>query len=171
MRSILVILVVLIPLIVSKMSFGASGDSVDKFNSMSKLIMISRDHGQVFIFGRWSGVADTRSRILIPKTNTAYVICDRQAMTCSETLALFYSPDEIDRIPYKKHDKLIEISHKYRIIEWTSSAILARDETKSAGIDLKISLSDERVERIYRETGAEGAKTGKPDVFRHWVLK
>lgn len=145
--------------------------SGDEFSSMSKLIMQTPDGSEVFITGRWSAIADTSSTIPIPKTNTVNVICKKESMTCSESIAMFFGPDEIDRNPYPEDDMIIKVLHDYRVIEWTSTAIFARDENASMDTGLRISLTDERVQRICREIKeGQGASEGQ-DVFRQWALE
>lgn len=149
--------------------------SGDEFSSMSKSVMQTPDRNELFITGRWAAVADTGDKIPIPKANTVNVICKKKSMTCTETVAMFYGPDEIDQKPYPQDDMIIKMSYEYRVVEWTSTAVFARWKAAATDTGLRISLPDERVQRICRETkeGSEsgGNQEGGQDVFRQWVLE
>jgi hypothetical protein len=162
-----VIFIVLLLLIIPSMSFG------EEITSPKKLILKRSLFDEVFFAGRWSIIADTSSGILlhIPKINTVEGFCYKETKTCKESLALFYGPDESDKMPFTKNGNLVTDFHEYRIIEWTSTTIYARAEYDIADIELRISLPDKRIERIYRETKARGSKVSNPDILYHWILK
>jgi hypothetical protein len=128
--------------------------------------------------GRWSTLTDTGSFILIPKINTIDAYCERASMTCNESIALLYSPEEIDQKPVVSYSgastgdgNLFVISQTYNIVDWTPKYIRATAETRVADIELIIWLSNETVEKRYRETQARGNEMSDPSIFRHWVLQ
>jgi hypothetical protein len=158
MPGILVLFVLLVTPALRSISFA------DNYSSMSKIIMYEEHGAELLIIGRWEAVADTGYIIPIPKTNTVNIVCDQETMTCTESLAMFYGPDEIEKKPYGDEGRIVKVTFEYQVVEWTTTALFARLDTGSTDIGLRISLPDERVERTCREKG-------NPDVYRHWILE
>jgi len=89
-------------------------------------------------------------------------------MTCTETIALLFGPD--DKTP-DGVSRLFLQTNDYKVIEWSSTTIVARENAPVADIELRISLADRSAERSSRETKARGSETANPGISRHWVLE
>jgi hypothetical protein len=117
--------------------------------------------------GRWKAISQQKIEML-PPINTVVGHCNKKTLTCSETLALYYRPD--DRTP-SGDPYLYPQTHDYRVIEWTSTRIIAREEAPVADIEIRISLVDKSIERSAKETTARGSMTADPNISRHWILE
>lgn len=118
--------------------------------------------------GRWRALVK-KENPLIPELNSVKVICNKNTMTCVESMALLFT--EKDKVPTPMEGFLAPQSNKYKVLEWTSELIRAREEAPVADIELRISLGDKSVERSFRETTARGVSTSNPNNVQHWVLE
>ena len=118
--------------------------------------------------GRWHALVKKQNP-LIPELNSVTVICNKNTMICIESMALLFT--ERDKVATPMEGFLAPQSNKFKVVEWTSSLIRAREEAPVADIELRISLGDKSVERSFSETTARGVTTSNPHNVQHWVLE
>ena len=118
--------------------------------------------------GRWRRIS-TRPSINAPTINTVRVECDRARRVCEELMANVLQP--FDDPLGKVNDRYLFVGETiFKVLEWSSTLIMARAEQPAVDIDLRISLADKSAERTLRETGARGAQGADPSRVDQWVL-
>jgi hypothetical protein len=140
--------------------------ALDTVESPSKLISLSEDY--VFVTGRWKRVASTAKFAVVPRINTVSILCDKRSMTCQETIANLFTPEEVS---YLKTNLLLSNEGVYKIVEWSNQIIHAKYVTFVADFELRISVKDGFAERRYRETKARGDQTADPTIYAEWILE
>jgi hypothetical protein len=146
----------------------ASCSDFDGIRSPSKRIDVDEKSGSHVRFeGRWKATSQSGFAV-IPKINTTSGSCAKETMSCTETIALLFStadktPDGVNRLFLQ--------NNYYRVIEWSSKTIHAKEEAPVADIELRISLVDRSAERTSRETKARGSETANPNISRQWILE
>lgn len=147
---------------------AASCSRSEAVRSPSKRIYVDEQTGSYVSFeGRWRATSQPGFAV-ISGVNTTSGNCTKKTMTCSEIIALLFStadktPDGVSRLFLQTND--------YKIIEWSLTRIVAREEAPVADIELRISLVDGSAERNSRETKARGSETANPNISRHWILE
>lgn len=143
--------------------------SVD-VRGLPKHISINESGSHVAFEGRWRALSQPGYAV-IPRINATQGSCSRGTMTCTETIAKLFRPD--DKTP-QGGSWLWADHYAYKVIEWSSTLIHARDEAPVNDIELWIYLADRSAERRSRETKARGggiSGTADPDISRHWILE
>jgi hypothetical protein len=140
----------------------------DVARSPAKRITWDKEKKEYVSFeGRWKAISQQKIEML-PSINTVVGYCNKNTLTCSETIALYYRPD--DRTPSGVPYLYLQ-SHEFRVVEWTSMRITAREEAPVADIEIRISLADNSIERSAKETTARGSAAADPNILRHWILE
>jgi len=132
-----------------------------------RIILDKETKGYVGFEGRWKAISQQKTEML-PPINTAIGHCSKKTFTCSETIAMYYRPN--DRTPSGDPYLYLQ-THDYRIVEWTPTRITAREEAPVADIEIRISLADNSIERSAKETTARGSMSANPNITRHWILE
>lgn len=118
--------------------------------------------------GRWKALSGTNARI-ISKINFTSITCDRNNMTCNETISYVYAPKEHGRTD--DNYKLYSLDFTYQVTDWTNDIIKAKFNAPVADTEITISLKDNFAEKSYRETKARGEETSNPEIYGKWVLE
>lgn len=122
----------------------------------------------VIIEGTWRRIS-ARPSINAPTINTVRVECDKARRVCEELMAKVLQPSD-DPLGTLQDRYLFVDQTIFRVLEWSSTLIVARAEQRAVDIDLRISLADKSAERARRETGAHGAQGADPSHVDQWVL-
>jgi len=152
------------------MLLATSCSPYDDVRSLSKDIAIDESGSIVTFQGRWRALSQPGYAV-IPKINSTEGICSKNTMTCTETIAKFFRPN--DKTP-QGGSWLWANTYEYRVVEWSPTLIHARIEAPVNDIDLSIYLADRSAERRSRETKARGGGlfgTADPKISRHWILE
>jgi hypothetical protein len=102
--------------------------------------------------GRWRRISAWPS-VNAPTINTVYLACDRARRVCEELMAKVLQPFD-DPLGTLQDRSLMVSQITFRVLEWSSTLIVARAEQPAVDIDLRISLADKSAERTRRETEA-----------------
>lgn len=136
-------------------------------NIQSPLKTIRQYQNYVYIEGRWKQTTP-KGTTIIPKINTAKIICNKMNMTCNETVAKLTTPKDSDLF----ENKLLFIQEfTYEILSFRDGIIVAKREAPVADVIMKISINDKLAEKSFRETKTRGSETANPDVYYHWILE
>lgn len=150
------------------MLFFISCSQYEVARSPAKRMILDKETKSIVSFeGRWKALSQHKMS-MIPPINTVIGHCNKKSLICSETIALYYRPD--DRTPSGDPYLYLQ-THDYRIVEWTSTRITAREEAPVADIEIRISLADNSIERSAKETTVRGSTTADPNISRHWILE
>lgn len=149
------------------LSLTLSCSQTNQIESPMKNIMSNK--GYVNIQGRWKKISGNYS-FGLPRINTVNLTCEKETMTCKETIAELVSPKEEPIFNFKK-PQLFIFETTYEIITWTDEIIYAKYSAPVADFELTISIKDNLAERHWRETKARGVETSNPKNYGYWILE
>ncbi len=137
--------------------------------SMPKRINLTEDGSYLLVTGRWA-TRTSRERSSLPTANAVRVECWKQLKVCKETLALLYQPHD-KSVPSGSSSDLAILVEDYQVIEWSNNLIRSRATPRAADIDIEVSVDDQSVTRVSRETSARGASVGTDPNVEAWRLE
>ena len=126
------------------------------------------ENGNVYLEGRWKQIGSTSSFRIIPKHNSASILCDKKSGICTENQALLVTKNDN---PITPSALLYPEEFTYIISEWSDTTIKAERKPPVADVEIRISLIDKSVEKSFRETQARGSYTSNPNIVGNWILK
>ena len=130
---------------------------------------ISNDGRSVVAKGCWKATAGEN---FYPKVNIASIICDKNLMVCTETVAGIRSTEEDEFLKTANTNMLTMNTIPFEIIDWTDDdVIIARRNAPVANMEIKISTKDNFAERSSRETVARGVDSASSENYYHWILE
>lgn len=131
---------------------------------------ILKDGQNVVVKGRWKS-REGEDFVLMPKVNIVNIVCDKNLMVCTETIARLSSMEENEFLKERNVNMLTMGTIPFKIIEWTDDGLVATYNAPVANVEIKISTKDNYAERSHRETSARGVETTDPENFVHWILE
>ncbi len=117
--------------------------------------------------GRWRAV-DEADAAHIPAVNSVDITCDKVKMVCTESIAKLYT--ELDDLDSIWSGRLFAFTNEYKVLEWTSSDVIAIHKPRAADIQISISLAHNIAFKEFTGTSARGAIDPNPEV-QLWVLE
>ena|SRR3989338_2573636 len=138
---------------------------INTIESPQRSLVIAEDSLQAE--GRWKKRGGSDNGI-ISEINFASIICLKSNMICIENLSLLITPKEGGNL---QNPLLYINTFEYKITEWTDKVLKAETKPRAADIDIRISLTDEFVEKNFRETNARGAEISNPTISGYWTLE
>jgi hypothetical protein len=120
---------------------------------------IAKDYSIIHARGRWVEKLKRGAGAPILPTNAVEIQCNRKGMSCEEVRAEAGKP----------RDDVSLTRRTFTVTEWTPQRILARSDTDSADLMLRIFPDKQSVELSYWDTKPQRERTGPADGWV-WVL-
>lgn len=138
----------------------------NEIKSQQKSITPIDNH--LFLKGRWKRTSVKSIFGKPPIINTVSIACDKQTMSCKETIAELVTTQDVKEFeaPWLLIDETI-----YRIVDWSDQTVRAVHQAQVADIELRISIRDGVAERHWIETRSRGSETSNPKNAENWVLE
>jgi hypothetical protein len=129
---------------------------------------ITQIDNYLFLKGRWKRTSAKSFFGKPPIVNTVFITCNRQTMSCKETIAELVTKQDVKEF---EEPWLLIDETTYKIIDWDYQTVRAVHQAQVADIELKVSVRDGVAERRWSETRARGSETFDPKNSESWVLE
>jgi len=150
-------------------TLAASSELDTAVDSDARMISFDAPRKLLVLTGRWVSESGRPSAV-VPRINTVRLECHRDLGSCTAFIAKLIQPSDAPGYALTR-SKLWLMQETYRIVEWSESRLVARDESRAADFEVRVSFSDNVAELTMRETGVRGAEDAKADVVTRWLLK